>query len=112
MFGFGKKGREVDAFGDALVQELSARFPPQKEQNLGGKKPKPARSLGKVAGELIDRKFAGFVAEQKLGVYGKARLLNRIKWQMREAGYTDEFVDVTLAELTRATAKRAPSPRK
>jgi hypothetical protein len=42
-------------------------------------------------------------------VYGKARLLNRIKWQMKEGGYSEEFVDVTLAELTRVIA-RAGAP--
>lgn len=112
MFGFGKKNSEIDAFGDSLVADLTARFPPDKEERLGSKKVKPARSLGKAAGELIDRRFASFVAEQELGVYGKARLLNRIKWQMREGGYTDEFIDVTLAELARAGARGAPRASK
>ena len=109
MFGFGKNNAAIDAFADELVGELTTRFPPTKAELLGGTKAKPARSLGKAAAELIDRKFSAFVGEHKLGVYGKARLLNRIKWQMNEGGYSGEFVDVTLAELTRVVARRAPA---
>jgi hypothetical protein len=112
MFGFGKKNAVIDSFADDLVSELAARFPPGKEQQLGGAKAKPARSLGKVAAELIDRKFAAFLSEHRLGVYGKARVLNRIKWQMSERGYSADFTDVTLGELTRVTGRTAPRQRR
>ena len=109
MFGLGKNNAAIDAFADELVGELTTRFPPAKEELLGGSQPKPARSLGKAAASLIDHRFSDFVANRKLGVYGKARLLNRIKWQMKEGGYSEGFVDVTLAELTRVIA-RAGAP--
>ena len=105
MFGFGKKGAAIDAFADKLIAELRTRFPASKEEDLGSSRMKPARQLGKAAGDLIDRQFAGFVMEHKLGVYGKARLLNRVKWQMREHGYSSDFIDATVSELARSSAR-------
>ena len=106
MFGFGKKNAAIDAFADELAAELRTRFPAEKEKSLGADKAKPARKLGKAAGELIDRRFAAFIVDNKLCVYGKARLLNRVKWQMREDGYSEEFIDTTVAELARASPSR------
>jgi hypothetical protein len=113
MFGFGKNNKAIDAFADELVADFVKRFPIEKEKDLGSNKAKPARNLGKAAGELVDRRSADFVFQHKLGVYGKARLLNRVKWQMQEIGYTTEFVDLTLAELTRSIARTVrPAPAK
>lgn len=110
MFTFGKKTAVIQGFADELVAQLVARFPAEKTKELGTKKAKPARIFGKAVGEL-EHRFAAFVAEHKLGIYGKAKLLNRIKWQMQEGGYPAEFIDITLAELTRAGVKRvAGSP--
>ena len=104
MFGFAKKNTAIDAFADVLVADLTERFPPEKEKELGGNRAKPARKFGKAAGEM-DRRLAAFAVENKLGVYGKARLLNRVQWQLRERGYSMEFVDVTVAELTNIIAR-------
>jgi hypothetical protein len=104
MFGFGKNNKTIDAFADELVVALVTRFPPEKEKELGTNKAKPARSLGKAVADIVERRFPAFVVEHKLGVYGKARLLNRVKWQMREKGYSEAFIDVTMAEFTKSSA--------
>jgi hypothetical protein len=110
MFGFGKKNAAIDAFAAKLVDEFVTRFPVEKEEDLGTAKRKPARNLGKAAGELVDRRFAAFVTEHQLGVYGKARLLNKIKWQMTELGYSKDFVDTTLSELTVSMTRKVGAP--
>ena len=110
MFGFGKNNAAIDAFADGLADELVSRFPPRTEQDVK-KTAKSARNFSNAAAQMVD-KLAAFVTERKLGVYGKARLLNRIKWRMREVGYRSEFIDVTVLELTRATAKTAPQRTK
>jgi hypothetical protein len=112
MFGLGKKNAAIDAFAVELVADFVKRFPVEKEEDLGTSKRKPARSLGKAAGDLVDHRFAEFVAEQGLGVYGKARLLNQVKWQMTELGYSKSFIDTTLSELTVAMTRRAGAPAK
>ena len=105
MFGLKEKNARIEAFADQLVSELAARFPVEKEADLGTKKLKPARQLGKTANAL-ERSVVAFQTEAKLGVYGKAKLLNRLKWSLKEKGYGEAFIDNTVAELTRMLSLR------
>ena len=98
MFGFGKKNDAIEAYATALVTGFSKRFPPDMVRDLGTDKLKPAAQLGKVVGEL-ERQALAFQREQGLGVYGKAKFINTIKWQMKELGYADVFIDVTATNL-------------
>jgi hypothetical protein len=104
MFGIGKKNDAIESFASGLVTGFSKRFPPALESDLGTDKLKPAAQLGKVVGEL-ERQAVAFQHEQKLGVYGKAKLINSIKWQMKELGYSDKFVDVTATNLAQVLGK-------
>ena len=104
MFGIGKKSDAIEAFANALVTGFNKRFPPALESELGGDKLKPAGTLGKVVGEL-ERQAVAFQQEHRLGVYGKAKLINSIKWQMKELGYSDRFTDVTAANLAQVLGK-------
>jgi hypothetical protein len=104
MFGFGKKNAAIDAFADTLIADLVTRFPAAKEKELGGNRAKPARQLGKAASEM-DYGVTVFTAEHKVGIYGKARLLNRVQWQLRDRGYSRDFIETTVAELTRLIAR-------
>ncbi|MFO1303503.1 MAG: hypothetical protein U1F54_07210 [Burkholderiales bacterium] len=105
MFGNKEKNAQIEAFADQLVSDLVARFPVEKEAALGTNKLKPARQLGKTANAL-ERSVVAFQAESKLGVYGKAKLLNRLKWSLKEKGYGEDFVDNTVAEITRMLSVR------
>jgi len=98
MFGFGKNNAAIDAFAAEIVADVAQRFPVRLEAELGGTKLKPARKLGKTAGDL-ERRVATFEAANKLGVYGKARLLNKIKWGLQECGYSEAFIDATITTL-------------
>ena len=101
MFGLGKHNAAIDAFAAALVTDLVKRFPVDRQAELGGKKAKPARKLGKAVGDL-ERRVAAFQQETHLGIYGKARLLNKIKWQLKDLGYFDAFIDATTTTLAAA----------
>ena|ERR1700690_3812706 len=105
MFGLGKGNAAIDEFAKTLVAELVKRFPTKKQSELSGRKLKPAQQLGKTVGEL-ERRIAKFSGEQKLGIYGKARLLNNVKWQMKELGYSDDFIDATTATLAQAIGRK------
>ena len=106
MFGFGKNNAVIDAFAAEIVADVARRFPVRLEAELGGSKAKPARKLGKTAGDL-ERRVAAFQAEHKLGVYGKARLLNKIKWGLQECGYSEAFIDATITTLVSIKTKAA-----
>ena len=100
MFGLGKKNAAIEAFADTLVADLVKRFPPAKQAELGGTKAKPAKQLAKAVNEF-ERGVVAFQQENHLGLYGKAKLLNKIKWQLKEREYGTEFIDVTMTTLAR-----------
>ena len=100
MFGLGKKNAAIEAFATTIVADLKKRFPPDRERLLGGDKLKPAAELGKAV-SLLERQAIAFQQENKLGVYGKAKLINAIKWEMKELAYSEPFIDTTAANLAR-----------
>ena len=76
------------------------------ERELGGNRAKPARALGKAAANSTDASPSSR-RRSRLGIYAKARLLNRVKWQLNERGYSEPFVAVTVAELTAIVSRPA-----
>src|SRR6266581_3721030 len=75
MFGNWFDCKEVDEFADTIVADLVKRFPPS--------------DVGVPARKAADR----------LNLYKKAHLGNRVKWALKEAGYPEEFVDALTYEL-------------
>lgn len=92
MFGW-FDSKAVDAFADAAVADLVKRVPPAK---LGAKN---AAQRLKSTGDMIFTRAESFGRSQPLNVYQRARLGNRVKWALREAGYPAEFVDALTYEL-------------
>ena len=103
------KSKDVDEFADALVAEVRQRFPPTGPE-LSAKK--GAERLGKIHQALFAR-IEAFAKGRKLSLYRKARLGNKVKWALREAGYPDFFVDAFVRELLTATvvAQRKSDPK-
>ena len=103
MFGIGKANKAIDAFVAENCAELSKRFPPAREAKLPDGSKKAAVTLEK--GFLdFQQKMVQFQIDQKLGVYGKARLLRGVQEELRRAQYTDKFVEVVVDLLVPATA--------
>ena len=100
MFGFKETNARINAFADQLAKDIVDRFPVEKQAELGTNKLKPARQLGRTA-NVLERTIVTFQQEARLGIYGKAKLLNRIKWSLKERGYAEAFIDQTIAEMTR-----------
>lgn len=100
--------KEVDAFADSIVAELRKRYPPS-----GVELParKAIERLRKSFGRLFDR-IDGFAREGRLNVYKKARLGNRIKWALKDAGYAEDFVETFTRELVThvALARKTSDP--
>jgi hypothetical protein len=89
------EAKEVDAFADSIIAELRERYPPS-----GIELParKAIERLRKSFGRLFDR-IDGFAREGRLNLYKKARLGNRVRWALKEAGYPEEFVEAFTREL-------------
>ena len=81
--------REVDAFADGVVADLLKRSPPA--------------GLHMPAKKAAERMRRGedviFARERRPSFYKKARLGNRVRWALREAGYPEEFADALSEEL-------------
>jgi len=89
------KSKDIDDFADALVAEVRQRFPPTGVE-LPAKK--GAERLAKIHQALFARVTA-FARGNRLNLYRKARLGNRVKWGLIDGGYPDQFVDAFVHEL-------------
>ena len=92
----------VHAFADTLVADLTVRLPPA---SVGAAKAgaKTEQKLRKLHDQMLVQ-VAAFARESRPNLYQKARLANRIKWAMREAGYPAWFVDEFAYELAAVAA--------
>lgn len=87
--------KEVDALADRLARDIVKRVPPSKIEVQG----KKAAANQSKTREAILRQVRDFTSKHRLNVYKKARLANRFKWALREAGYPRELVDEMAFEL-------------
>jgi hypothetical protein len=66
-----------------------------------------------VLEDVLDE-AATYGAQNRLGVYKKARLANAFKWSLKELGYSDKFIEVATEGLvvytTRGSGKEKPAP--
>lgn len=82
--------KDLDEFSKSLARELARQHESDRELQDLNKKAK--KKLGKAL-DKIYLKAADFHFEHKLGIYGKARLGNTFKWELKELGYKEAFVD-------------------
>jgi hypothetical protein len=90
----------VDALAASLAQDLITRVPPAAADASG----KKADATQQKARDMVLRKAHDFARDNKLGVYSKARLANKFKWALIEAGYASEFVDKVTYDLAGVVA--------
>jgi hypothetical protein len=106
MLDFGNRA-SVDEFAVQLAADLAQRYPPDLE-NAKPKKRNPQR-LAKAFDDTFNRAI-DFQREKKLGIYGKARLGNTFKWELKRLGYPDDFVDLTTRSLVNFVASQRSKP--
>ena len=87
--------KEVDAFADGVVADLVKRVPPAAVEVPA----KKAAQRLKTTNDMIFKRAETFARSQRLNLYKKAHLGNRVKWALKEAGYPQEFVDALTYEL-------------
>jgi hypothetical protein len=87
---------EVDRFAQWLVDDLLKRMPPASLPLDAGKK--AGERLHRMT-EVVSDRIRAFGAGQQPNIYQRARLGNRVKWAMKEAGYPAGFVDAFTYEV-------------
>ena len=92
--------KEVDALAAEMARDLAKRVPPASIDAKG----KKAENKQKRTHDLVLRQAHEFAREHKLNLYTKARLANRFKWELMEAGYPKAFVDSMTYELAAIVA--------
>ena len=91
---FGNK--EVTAFAKSLAESLSKRYPPALDVNP--EKRVSENRLTKVLEDTLQQAME-FQQKHRLGLIGKAKLGNEFRWELKEMGYTDKFIDVATEGL-------------
>ena len=87
--------KEVDAFADRVVSELTKRVPLNMLRKEGGKADKRFSRMN----DVISDQVRAFGRDQRPNIYQRARLGNRVKWALKDAGYPEPFVDALTTEL-------------
>ncbi|MGP1678107.1 MAG: hypothetical protein ACTS6J_13230 [Burkholderiales bacterium] len=91
----------------SLAQDVAKRYPPAIANN-------PAQMVSqKRLSDILEEAFgraAEFNRENKLGWYRKAKLGNAFRWELKELGYDEEFIDVASEGLI-VCVTQGPSPK-
>jgi hypothetical protein len=111
MFSLFSTGKKINEFAKELADGLSKRYPPALD--VSAEKKISANRLTKVLEDTLSN-AAEFQRQHRLGVFGKAKLGNEFKWQLKELGYTDKFVEVAteglMVYVTRGAAHADSAP--
>lgn len=97
--------KHIDEFARDLAGNLAKRYPPALDVSPD-KKISHAR-LTKVLEDTL-MQAVEFQRNHKLGMFGKAKLGNEFKWQLKELGYTQKFIDVATEGLMVYITRGAP----
>ena len=93
--------KEVDGFADAIVKMFTSRFPPTEFAATGRKSEERFRKVHAA----LAREVTDYRVKHPLNIYQKARLANRFKWALKDAGYPDAFIDEITTELAAIVAQ-------
>ena|SRR5262252_381372 len=87
--------KEAIDFGRGLARDIDRLFPVTSEQR---KSISPTKKQKKLDGVI--RRTRGFAQQHRLNIYKRAKLLNTLKWELRDSGHDDALIDEVVALLT------------
>jgi len=94
---------KVNAFVKIMGRRITTRCPPVIANN-----PEQIVSQKRIA-EILEEIFSGapqFRGENRLGRLGRAKLERAFKWELREIGYEEKFVDFATEKLIEQLTRR------
>jgi hypothetical protein len=86
---------EAVSFAHEIVREVNRLFPPEEHKG----KAIPAKTYRKRFDSLANR-IRNFSSRNNLNIYKKAKLLNTIKWEMRDAGHEESIINEFISFIT------------
>ena len=86
---------EAVRFAQQIVREVNRLFPPDEHKG----KAIPKKEFQKKFESLVVRTH-DFSVKNKLNIFQKAKLLNTIKWDMRDAGHEENIIDDFISFIT------------
>lgn len=98
-------GADVNGFAKDLAQQIAKRYPPALDAS--STKKISVNRVTKVLEDALER-AAEFSGKEKLGGIGKARLGNAFKWELKELGYSESFIDVATEGLIVYITRKPP----
>ncbi len=97
-------GKEVKEFATQLTVEVARRYSPAMERGVDRKI--SAKGISNIL-EDVYLKAVAFKKEKKLGIISTAKLGNTFRWELKELGYSESFVEIVteglVVYLTRKT---------
>jgi hypothetical protein len=87
---------KTDEFAKTLAQDIAKRYPPVIANN-----PEQMVSQKRLTAILEDAftRARQFNSDNRLGMFKKAKLGNTFKWELKELGYDEKFVDMATEGL-------------
>jgi hypothetical protein len=98
--------KEIDDFAKSLAASIAKRYPPSLDTAPGRKV--SVNRVTRVFEETL-AKAEEYNRTHKLGVYKKARLGNTFKWELKELGYSEKFIDLATEGLIVYLARKPQS---
>lgn len=100
------RGSSANDFAKQLALDLSAHYPPSLDQS-----PQKRVSVNRMTRILEDAfsRAESFKNEQRLGWLGKARLGNSFRWELKELGYSSDFIEMATEGLIVYITRKADS---
>lgn len=89
-------GKQVDDFAKSLVGEIVKYYPPVPDAN-GPRKVSQKKVASVLEGAL--KKAVDFKKQHRLGIYKTARLGNTFRWELKELGYREAFIEALVKDL-------------
>jgi hypothetical protein len=89
-----KRSREIEEFAVALARDIAGRCPPAEAYEGDHISMRLARAIDEVFTRAI-----AYQREQRLWMYGRAKLGTAFKLELRQSGYPSEFVDNVTRQL-------------
>lgn len=87
---------KIDEFAKSLAQDIAKRYPPAIANN-----PQQMVSQKRLT-DILEETFAKaatFQKENSLGWYKKAKLGNEFRWELKEMGYDEKFIEMATEGL-------------
>ncbi len=86
---------EAVSFAQETVREINRLFPPADQKGKTIPKKEYQRRFDSMVGRIRT-----FSLQHKLNIYKKAKFLNTVKWEMKDAGHEEAIISEFISFIT------------